>query len=192
MSWKVTHLNGRISREGQEELFHLLAVHGVGSAAVGEALLEAGGDDCIAGAVQRPADRGDLGDDVLAVATGFDHPQHAADLTLGAAQSLDDRVHVLGSQFYHESSSCLVRGRIPLGVPGSACINVRLFGELGVDLAHVQLADNPGRHEPGSGEINFPFLLQHLDRIGYAGWVGCEYKPSGRSEDSFAWLEPWR
>ena len=59
-------------------------------------------------------------------------------------------------------------------------------------IAHIQLADNPGRHEPGSGEINYSFLLQHLDRIGYAGWVGCEYKPSGRSEDSFGWLEPWR
>ena len=59
-------------------------------------------------------------------------------------------------------------------------------------IAHIQLADNPGRHEPGSGEINFPFLLSHIDRIGYAGWVGCEYIPSGRTEDSFAWLEPWR
>jgi hydroxypyruvate isomerase len=59
-------------------------------------------------------------------------------------------------------------------------------------IGHIQLADNPGRHEPGSGEINFPFLLRHLDHIGYAGWVGCEYSPSGRSEDSFGWLEPWR
>lgn len=59
-------------------------------------------------------------------------------------------------------------------------------------IGHIQLADNPGRHEPGTGEINFSFLLQHLDRIGYAGWVGCEYKPSGRTEDSFGWLEPWR
>lgn len=59
-------------------------------------------------------------------------------------------------------------------------------------IGHIQLADNPGRHEPGTGEINFPFLLQHLDRIGYAGWVGCEYKPSGRTEDSLDWLKPWR
>jgi hypothetical protein len=44
-------------------------------------------------------------------------------------------------------------------------------------IGHIQLADNPGRHEPGSGEINFPFLLRHLDAIGYSGWVGCEYKP---------------
>ena len=59
-------------------------------------------------------------------------------------------------------------------------------------IGHIQLADNPGRHEPGSGEINFPFLLRHLDSIGYSGWVGCEYKPSGRTEDSFGWMQPWR
>src|SRR5689334_511845 len=41
-------------------------------------------------------------------------------------------------------------------------------------IRHVQVADNPGRHEPGSGEINFPFLFGVLDRLGYAGWVGCE------------------
>ncbi len=44
-------------------------------------------------------------------------------------------------------------------------------------IAHVQLADNPGRNEPGTGEINYPFLFRHLDEIGYRGWVGCEYKP---------------
>ncbi len=59
-------------------------------------------------------------------------------------------------------------------------------------IGHIQLADNPGRHEPGSGEINFPFLLRHLDAIGYSGWVGCEYKPSGRSEESFGWMQSWR
>jgi hydroxypyruvate isomerase len=59
-------------------------------------------------------------------------------------------------------------------------------------IGHIQLADNPGRHEPGTGEINFPFLLRHLDNIGYAGWVGCEYKPSRRSEDSLGWLDGWR
>lgn len=59
-------------------------------------------------------------------------------------------------------------------------------------IGHIQLADVPGRHEPGSGEINFDFLLHHLDAIGYAGWVGCEYLPTGSSEDSFGWLAPWR
>lgn len=56
-------------------------------------------------------------------------------------------------------------------------------------IGHVQIADNPGRHEPGTGEINYPFLFRHLDAIGYTGWVGCEYVPSGKSEDSFAWMK---
>ena len=44
-------------------------------------------------------------------------------------------------------------------------------------IAHVQLADNPGRNEPGTGEINYPFLYRYLDEIGYRGWIGCEYRP---------------
>lgn len=56
-------------------------------------------------------------------------------------------------------------------------------------IGHIQLADNPGRNEPGSGEINFPFLFAHLDRIGYSGWVGCEYRPSALTEDSLGWMK---
>jgi hydroxypyruvate isomerase len=56
-------------------------------------------------------------------------------------------------------------------------------------VGHVQLADNPGRHEPGTGEINFRFLFQHLDRIGYQGWVGCEYKPLGSTEAGLGWMK---
>ena len=55
-------------------------------------------------------------------------------------------------------------------------------------IPHMQLADNPGRHEPGSGEINFDFLFTHLDRIGYPGWVGCEYKPTSTTEAGLGWL----
>ena len=55
-------------------------------------------------------------------------------------------------------------------------------------IAHLQVADNPGRHEPGTGEIRFPFLFDHLDALGYAGWVGCEYVPSGTTEDGLGWL----
>lgn len=56
-------------------------------------------------------------------------------------------------------------------------------------IGHVQLADNPGRHEPGTGEINFRFLFQHLDRIGYQGWVGCEYKPLSGTEAGLGWMK---
>lgn len=59
-------------------------------------------------------------------------------------------------------------------------------------IGHIQIADNPGRHEPGSGEINFPFLLRHLDALGYAGWIGCEYRPRGATEDGLGWLGGWR
>lgn len=55
-------------------------------------------------------------------------------------------------------------------------------------IGHIQLADNPGRHEPGTGEINYPFVLKHLDRLGYGGWVGCEYVPLGRTEDGLGWM----
>ena len=58
-------------------------------------------------------------------------------------------------------------------------------------IAHVQVADNPGRHEPGSGEIHYPFLFAHLDRVGYRGWVGCEYKPAGATSDGLGWLAPY-
>ena len=54
-------------------------------------------------------------------------------------------------------------------------------------IAHVQLADNPGRNEPGTGEINYPFLFRHLDAIGYRGWVGCEYKPKTTTMDGLEW-----
>ncbi|MYZ48181.1 2-oxo-tetronate isomerase [Propylenella binzhouense] len=57
-------------------------------------------------------------------------------------------------------------------------------------IAHIQIADNPGRHEPGTGEINFDFLFRHLDAIGYPGWVGCEYKPAGRTRDGLGWMGP--
>jgi len=61
--------------------------------------------------------------------------------------------------------------------------------EANLDLIrHVQLADNPGRNEPGTGEINYDFLFRHLDAIGYAGWVGCEYKPRAATTDGLIWL----
>lgn len=71
----------------------------------------------------------------------------------------------------------------------------RTEGELAATLAqhlsqigHVQIADNPGRHEPGSGEINFPFLFRWLDDIGYAGHVGCEYRPRSGTEAGLGWF----
>ena len=55
-------------------------------------------------------------------------------------------------------------------------------------IRHIQLADNPGRNEPGTGEINYGFLFGHLDRIGYGGWIGCEYKPRTTTNDGLGWF----
>ena len=54
-------------------------------------------------------------------------------------------------------------------------------------IAHMQLADAPGRHEPGTGEIDYPSLFDLIDRVGYAGWIGCEYNPLTSTEDSLRW-----
>ena len=59
-------------------------------------------------------------------------------------------------------------------------------------IGHIQLADNPGRHEPGSGEINFPYLFRRIDELGYTGWIGCEYKPRTTTIDGLGWFEPYR
>lgn len=59
-------------------------------------------------------------------------------------------------------------------------------------IAHIQLADNPGRHEPGTGEINFPNLFRAIDNAGYKGWIGCEYIPAGLTEDGLGWLEIYK
>lgn len=59
-------------------------------------------------------------------------------------------------------------------------------------IGHIQVADNPGRHEPGTGEIHYSYLFQRLDELGYQGWVGCEYKPRGSTEAGLGWLAPWR
>ncbi len=58
-------------------------------------------------------------------------------------------------------------------------------------IGHIQLADNPGRNEPGTGEIHFSNLLRLIDEAGYTGWVGCEYKPSGKTEDTLEWAKPY-
>jgi hydroxypyruvate isomerase len=70
----------------------------------------------------------------------------------------------------------------------------RMEGELAATMSknmarigHIQLADNPGRGEPGTGEINYPWLFKHIDAAGYTGWIGCEYKPRGTTADGLGW-----
>ena len=73
----------------------------------------------------------------------------------------------------------------------------RMEGELAATMAkllprigHIQIADNPGRGAPGTGEINFPFLFAHLAHSGYRGWIGCEYLAESPKAASFGWMAP--
>jgi len=59
-------------------------------------------------------------------------------------------------------------------------------------IAHMQVADPPLRNEPGSGEINFTNLFRAIDKLGYTGWIGCEYKPAGKTEDGLGWFQAYR
>ena len=75
----------------------------------------------------------------------------------------------------------------------------RMEGELGATLTHhmsrighIQIADNPGRHEPGTGEIHYAWVLKHIDALGYDGWVGCEYAPKTTTVEGLGWMTPFR
>ncbi len=74
----------------------------------------------------------------------------------------------------------------------------RMEGELAATIkknlsriAHIQLADNPARNEPGTGEINYTFLFDYIDKLGYDGWIGCEYKPATNTNDGLSWAKPY-
>lgn len=58
-------------------------------------------------------------------------------------------------------------------------------------IRHMQLADNPGRNEPGTGEINYPYLFDAIDKMGYDGWIGCEYKPRTTTVEGLQWAAPY-
>jgi hydroxypyruvate isomerase len=59
-------------------------------------------------------------------------------------------------------------------------------------IGHIQIADPPARNEPGTGEINYPFIFDWLDAIGYAGWIGCEYRPKSTTVDGLGWMSRWK
>lgn len=105
------------------------------------------------------------------------HPGYPLVTTRSARQLLDEVSHpnlLIQYDFYQMQRS-----------EGELIETVRQnLGQIG----YIQLADNPGRHEPGTGEINFRFLLRELQRLNYQGFVSLEYSPSDRTEDSLAWL----
>jgi hydroxypyruvate isomerase len=59
-------------------------------------------------------------------------------------------------------------------------------------VGHVQVAGVPERHEPDTGEVNYPYLFRLLDELGYDGWIGCEYRPRAATSAGLGWLAPWR
>jgi 2-dehydrotetronate isomerase len=59
------------------------------------------------------------------------------------------------------------------------------------NVGHVQIAGVPQRHEPDLGEVNYAYLLELLDELGYDGWVGCEYRPKAGTSAGLAWARPW-
>jgi hydroxypyruvate isomerase len=70
-------------------------------------------------------------------------------------------------------------------VEGDLAMKIRQYiGGVG----HMQVAGVPERHEPDVGEVNYPYLFKLVDELGYAGWIGCEYRPRGRTSDGLRWL----
>ena len=59
-------------------------------------------------------------------------------------------------------------------------------------IAHMQVADNPGRNEPGTGEVNWPFVFRRIDELGFRGWIGCEYKPAAETTAGLGWFQPYK
>ena len=152
--------------------------------------------NCIAGR------RGPGLDEALLRATLVDNLRHAADVFAPAGRQV--LLEPLNSRdtpdfLIDRSASALAlleeAGRPNLGLQYDIYHAQVMEGDLTNTLArnlrrigHIQLADNPGRHQPGTGEIHFPFLFQHLHTLGYDGWIGCEYVPLGATEDSFDWM----
>jgi hydroxypyruvate isomerase len=59
-------------------------------------------------------------------------------------------------------------------------------------IAHMQVADTPGRHEPGTGEVNWPFVFKTIDALGFRGWIGCEYRPAGETLAGLSWFASYK
>ena len=109
-----------------------------------------------------------------------DQPGFFINTTQQSLQAIDDADHPNLSVLYDFYHMQIMEGDLHVTVKENLS-----------SIKHIQIADNPGRNEPGTGEINYNHLLPHLDAIGYSGWVGCEYGPSGNTEQTLGWASPW-
>jgi hydroxypyruvate isomerase len=71
---------------------------------------------------------------------------------------------------------------------GDISTNLRKYASR---CGHVQIAGVPERHEPDTGEVRYSYLFELLDEMGYTGWIGCEYRPAGKTIDGLGWFQPW-
>jgi hydroxypyruvate isomerase len=173
---------------------------GVGRAAEYAKALGCGRVNALAGLIPEGADREELN------ATFVDNLAYAAkelakDGIHAITEPINDKVDIPG---FFLTSTDQARRAIAATGSGNLYIQYDIYHmqimegdlirtvEANLDLIdHIQLADHPGRHEPGTGEINYDFLLPALDAIGYKGFVGCEYKPLADTAEGLGWAKEW-
>ncbi|GAB2468194.1 TIM barrel protein [Promicromonospora xylanilytica] len=102
-----------------------------------------------------------------------DYPVHTLDEALAVVARVGDGAAVLFDAYHLHNNGSDVVADVARHI---------------ADVGHVQVADSPGRGEPGSGTIDFPAFFHALDAAGYEGWVGCEYRPTTRTENTLTWL----
>lgn len=136
----------------------------------------------------------------------LDNIRHAADLVAGDGidillEPINTRVDIPG--YFYDTTSAAIdvidkAGRANVRLQYDIYHMQIMEGDLARTIArlmphigHIQLADNPGRGEPGTGEINFAWLLQHIDELGYEGFVGCEYRPVAETRQGLVWAAPY-
>jgi len=121
--------------------------------------------------------------------------QHGITLLLEAINTRDMPGFYLNTQA--QSHALLVEVNAPNLKMQMDCYHMQVMeGDLAVKLrkyapfcGHVQVAGVPDRHEPDTGEVCYSYIFDLLDKIGYGGWVGCEYRPAGKTVDGLGWLE---
>jgi hydroxypyruvate isomerase len=151
--------------------------------------------NCLVGIAPDGADAGEVDDTLM------DNLRHADERLAGEGICLlIEPVNTRDIPGFHLNRTAQARRLIEAGGLTNTFIQYDIYhmqimeGDLARTIAanldlirHVQLADNPGRNEPGTGEINYDFLFRHLDALGYSGWVGCEYKPRAGTSDGLTW-----